>query len=62
MGIFIGMPGGMVVADWGIKGLASRISATLVLKRNASKGKVSPLWLCNPLARRGCRSAGSVGG
>jgi hypothetical protein len=44
MGIFIGMPGGMVVASSGMKGLAARISVTLVLKRVARAGRVSPLW------------------
>ena len=35
MGIFIGKPGGMVVADCGMIGLAARISSTVVLNRAA---------------------------
>jgi hypothetical protein len=36
------MPGGMVVAEVGMKELAARISGTVVLKRTASPGSVSP--------------------
>ena len=43
MGIFIGMPGGMVVADCGINVFAWRISSTEVLKRSARTGSVSPV-------------------
>jgi hypothetical protein len=34
----------MVVAEAGMKELASRISCTEVLKRNANPGNVSPVW------------------
>src|SRR5688500_7832298 len=42
MGIFIGMPGGIVVASNGMIGLAALISSTVVLKRAARAGRVSP--------------------
>jgi hypothetical protein len=44
MGIFMGIPGGIVVAEAGMKELASRISSTVVLKRLARLYSVSPVW------------------
>jgi hypothetical protein len=41
-GIFIGRPGGIVVASGGTRGFAPMISGTVVLNRAASAGSVSP--------------------
>ena len=40
----MGSPGGMVVADLGMIGLAAMISSTVVLKWDAMAGSVSPVW------------------
>ena len=39
----MGKPGGMVVESGGTRGLASRISGTVVLNRAASAESVSPV-------------------